>query len=144
MVKDHKMRTLFHLHLMNMYEFGVLSGKVIQALVGEGTSRCEWDEEKLLPQCIRAQQSINRRRKETTPRAATTAATAAAAAAAAVAVNNGMDVETLEMLMRRTRSMKRFTGVLLKMKNVRQQNRDSSRTTTLSRPSLPLSVSSAS
>ena len=29
------MRKLFHLHLMNMYDFGVLSGKVIQALVAK-------------------------------------------------------------------------------------------------------------
>ena len=35
LVKDRQMRKLFHLHLMNMYDFGVLSGKVIQALVAK-------------------------------------------------------------------------------------------------------------
>jgi len=35
LVKDRQMRKLFHLHLMNMYDFGVLSGKVIQVLVAK-------------------------------------------------------------------------------------------------------------
>jgi hypothetical protein len=33
LIKDRQMRKLFHLHLINMYDFGVLSGKVIQVLI---------------------------------------------------------------------------------------------------------------
>ena len=83
LVKDRQMRKLFHLHLMNMYEFGVLSGKVIQALVAKMNDfRCEWDERKT-PTPMHSLPNVNKEKKkeEKAPVAAATAAAAAATVA---------------------------------------------------------------
>ena len=64
LVKDRQMRKLFHLHLMNMYEFGVLSGKVIQALVAKMDDfRCEWDERKT-PTPMHSLPNVNKEKEE--------------------------------------------------------------------------------
>ena len=99
LVKDRQMRKLFHLHLMNMYEFGVLSGKVIQALVAKMDDfRCEWDERKT-PTPMHSLPNVNKEKKkeEKAPVAATTAAAAAAASAAAAVAPHPPPVETLEI-----------------------------------------------